>query len=99
MIVEAYFEIVEQGSPHRFVIKLIEPTKIHHARRIARGREKRRVHVMGTIVRQTAPYNPAWSYHLAPTSITFFDEAVEACDAAISCVEGHVAREVMPLAK
>lgn len=90
MLVEAYFEVVEHGSPDRFVIKLVEPAKIDHARRIACGRERRRVHVMGTIVRQKAPYNPAWSYHIAPETITFCDMAIEVCDAAIRYVEDHL---------
>lgn len=90
MLVEAYFEVVEQGSPDRFVIKLVEPAKIDFARRIASGREKRRVHVMGTVVPKKAPYNPLWSYHLEPATITFFDMAMEVCDAAIKYVEDHL---------
>jgi len=97
MRVEAYFEVVEQGSPDRFVIKLVEPDKIDLARRIASGREKRRVHVMGTIVRRKAPYNPAWNYHLEPETITFFDMAMEVCDAAIRYVDDHLEEVGGPL--
>lgn len=90
MPVEAYFEVIELGSPHRFVIKLVDREKIDLARRIACGRERRRVHLMGTIVRQKAPYNPAWSYHLEPASIAFLDKTAEVFQAAISDVEGHL---------
>ena len=45
---------------------------------------------MGRIVKRTAPYNPAWSYHLEPASITFFDFSIEVCDATIPYVEEHL---------
>lgn len=45
---------------------------------------------MGTIVARPAPYDPKWSHHLDPASITFFDFAIEVCDATIPYVAEHL---------
>ena len=74
----------------KFVIKLVDPGKIEHARRILRGEETHRVHVQGQIVKEPANYNPGWSFHLKPESIDFFEYAVEVCDATITYVEEHL---------
>ena len=37
-----------------------------------------------------APYNPRWSYHLDPASISFFQCAIEVCDASPQYVEEHL---------
>jgi hypothetical protein len=87
----AYFRFTDTDGQARFVIELIEPCKIEHARRILRGEEPSRVHVQGTIVKEPAAYNPGWSYHLAPQSIEFFEAAVEVCDASMRYVEEHLA--------
>ena len=86
----AYFRFTDTDGQARFVIQLVEPSKIEHARRILRGEETLRVHIQGTIVKKTAEYNPDWSYHLDPESIDFFELAIEVCDAAIQYVEEHL---------
>lgn len=45
---------------------------------------------MGIVVASKAPYNPAWSYHLRPDSISFFEMAIEVCDANMRYVEEHL---------
>ena len=74
-----------------FVFRLTDPKKIQEARDILAGKEKRKVHVSGTVVTKTAPYNRPWSYHLDPDSISFFENSVEVCDATIRYVEEHLA--------
>ncbi len=86
----AYFRFTGTDGKLLFVIKLVEPSKIEHARRILRGEETSRVHVQGTIVKKPAQYNPDWSYHLEPESIDFFEFAIEVCDSAIDYVEKHL---------
>ncbi len=86
----AYFRFTDIEEKPRFVIKLVEPEKIEHARRILRGEETSRIHVQGTVVKEPAGYNPGWSYHLAPESIDFFEMAVEVCDATIRFVEDNL---------
>lgn len=84
---EAYFEFTDSHED-LFVIRLTDPARIDEARDILDGGPHRGV--MGTIVKEPAPYNPAWSYHLEPDSITFFEFAVEVCDASIAYVEEHL---------
>lgn len=79
-----------QGDDGPFVIELVESEKIAHARSVLAGTEKTRVHVSGTIVKEIAAYNPGWSYHLEPTSIKFFQNAIEVCDANMNHVEQHL---------
>lgn len=74
-----------------FVFELNDPLKIDDARRILAGQEKIRVHVAGRVIPQSMPYNPEWSFHLDPASISFF--AVQehaALDANMYYVEDHL---------
>ncbi|MEU4832614.1 hypothetical protein [Streptosporangium sp. NPDC023615] len=84
------FQMETVGSSERFVIRLTDAKKIEHARRILSGKETAEVHVMGRIVKRTAPYNPAYGFHLDPNTIDFFQMAIEVCDATLSYVEDHL---------
>jgi uncharacterized protein (TIGR03437 family) len=86
---EAYFEV--NASSQRFVIRLTDPRLIQEARNIVHGRQNDRVSVTGWIVKAPAPYNPGWSFHVDPNSISFFSLATEVCDAAVPYVEEHLA--------
>jgi hypothetical protein len=86
---EAYFQFDYPPNPATFIFRLTDPDKIQEARDILSGQRPSR-HVMGTIVKVPVSYNPPWSYHLDPSSITFFDFAIEVCDAAIQQVELHL---------
>jgi hypothetical protein len=83
---EAYFQFDYPPNPETFVFKLTDPTKIDEARAILSGHKPNR-HVMGNIVKRPIDYNPPWSYHLDPASVTFFDFSIEVCDATIRAVE------------
>jgi hypothetical protein len=87
----AYFAF-EQESPKRelkrFVFKLTNPTKIDAARGILNAGRRRSVE--GVIVKERAPYNPEWSFHLDPASIGFFEVQIEVCDANVTYVEEHL---------
>jgi hypothetical protein len=78
-------------SGREFIIRLTSEERIAEARRILSGEEKEKVHVMGKIRKSPADYNPGWEFHLAPDSISFFEVAVEVCDATISYVGDHLA--------
>lgn len=86
----AYFEIEVPPFPERFVVKLTQPGKIAHARRILSGETTELTQVMGKVRRRSAPWNEPWSYILVPNSVDFFDFAVEVCDANIAYVEEHL---------
>ena len=73
-----------------FIFQLADEDKIAHARRIVSGEETDRVHVMGRIQKRPQPYNPDWDYHLDPNTITFFNMAIEVCDANMQYVEDHL---------
>lgn len=86
----AYFAVTDTDGTNRFIIKLTDSDQIEHARRILDGSEKERIHVQGTIVKDSASYNPGWSFHLDPDSIDFFAWAIEVCDASIQFVEDNL---------
>lgn len=87
----ARFAFTQPSSPGtEFIFEITDEAKIAHARRIISGEETNEVHVHGRIVKRTADYNPKWSYHLDPTTISFFAMAIEVCDAAMYYVEDHL---------
>lgn len=86
----AYFQMTDTDGDDEFVIKIIDPEKIEHARRILDGSEKSRVHVQGTVVKEPAVYNPTWNFHIAPETIDFFEYAIEVCDASIVFVHENL---------
>lgn len=85
---EAYFIFSSPPGPETFVIKLKDSQKIQQAREIlATGSRKI---VIGTIIKQPVYYNPLWSYHLDPKSISFAEFAVEVCDAHMRYLEENL---------
>jgi hypothetical protein len=86
----AYFKVGFPTDDVTFTIMLTDTEKIKEARDIASGVQTDTVSVIGTVVKTPAPYNPHWSYHLAPASIQFFDTAIEVCDAHPYYVEEHL---------
>ena len=86
-----YFAFVEPSSPGvEFIIQLTDQNQIDHALRIISGEETQRVHVHGRIIKRTQPYNPRFSFHLDPSTINFFEVAIEVCDANMLYVEDHL---------
>ncbi|MEY9895732.1 hypothetical protein ABIA31_009422 [Catenulispora sp. MAP5-51] len=85
----AYFEVTDI-TRETYIVKLVEPAEIEHARELVAGETTDRPHLIGRIVKRTAPYSPRWSYHLQPESVHFFDNAIEVCDATIPYVEEHL---------
>jgi hypothetical protein len=86
----AFFELDYPPRADTFVIKLTDPAKIEHARRILSGEETAAVHVMGKVRRRSARWNEPWSYILRPHTVEFFEVAIEVCDAGIAYVEEHL---------
>lgn len=85
----AYFLMgFDNGQEHTFALKLSDPARIAEARALIGDKTKL---VIGTIVKAPALYNPDWSYHLEPASITFGEAAIEVCDASPDYVEEHLA--------
>ncbi|WP_063749050.1 hemopexin repeat-containing protein [Streptomyces sp. NRRL B-24484] len=87
---EAYFAFTCQPASDEFVFRLTDDAKIEEARKILRGEQKDRIHVLGRLIKRPASYNPGWSYHLDPTTISFFEMAIEVCDAGPTYVEDHL---------
>ena len=85
----AYFKVGFPPDSDIFIIQLTDPLKIQQARDILQKGLDRGV--MGTVMKSPAQYNPSWQYHLEPDSITFFEMAIEVCDASPQYVEEHLA--------
>ncbi len=77
-------------SGKEFVIRLTNEARIDQARKILSGEETMSIHVMGRIRKQTVDYNPEWSFHYDPDTITFFTMAIEVCDSSIMYLEDHL---------
>lgn len=86
----AYFEFIVDPWPHTFVVKITDRATIAEARRILAGNNGVKTHVAGIVVKSPAPYNAPWSYHLDPSTIYFFERAVEVCDGYFAYVEEHL---------
>jgi hypothetical protein len=86
----AYFKVACPPTTDTFTIMLTDTTRMQEARDIVSGVQTRTTSVMGTIIKAPAPYNPPWSYHMDPASISFFESAIEVCDAAPQSVEQHL---------
>lgn len=89
----AWFQMKDDadGSMPAFVIELHDQATIEHARRIISGVETGVVHIMGTIIKSKATYNPDWSFHLDPPTISFWQMAIEVCDGSTQYVEDNLA--------
>lgn len=87
---EAYFVMEVPPRKDNFVVKLTDPAKIQKARDLVSGRDQSATQVTGIIVKQPACYNPPWSFHYDPESISFFDSAIEVCDASIAYTESFL---------
>ncbi|MFG2354945.1 calmodulin-binding protein [Streptomyces sp. NPDC048521] len=85
----AYFEFTDI-TRETAIVRLDDPAKIQHARALLSGATHERPHLVGRIVKRTAPYNPRWSYHYNPETVDFFDYAIEVCDATLPYVEDHL---------
>lgn len=83
----AYFLFDSPPSPATFVIKLQNPATIQMARA---NLQNPNFHLGGTLSLSPAWYNPAWSYHLIPESIYFFEAAIEVCDASMEYIEQNL---------
>lgn len=87
----AYFQVLDASeAKHPFIIKLEQMDLIDHARRILSGHEKAEIHIQGTIIKKTIPYNEHWAYHVDPASLSFFANAIEVCDATMAYVEENL---------
>lgn len=88
---EAYFRFFDYlNYKYTAVFKLTNPEKIKEARDILDGKEKGATHILGTIIKEPRDYNSPWSYHLDPSTIGFFENIEEVCDAGIKYVENHL---------
>ncbi|EGG18406.1 hypothetical protein DFA_03900 [Cavenderia fasciculata] len=83
---DAYFAFRTHRSTLDFVFKLTDVKKIEHARKLLSDNDLQEVHVMGRIRKTQKDYNPHYSYHLEPDTITFFSMAIE----VVSSVHGHL---------
>ncbi|MCL1475531.1 hypothetical protein [Argonema antarcticum] len=86
----ARFVFTDLAGGSEFVIELTDESKIQKARNILNGTEKEQTHVLGRIIKKSAPYNPGWSYQLEPATIDFFSFAIEVCDSSIMYLEDHL---------
>ncbi|WP_018547733.1 calmodulin-binding protein [Streptomyces sp. LaPpAH-108] len=85
----AYFEFTDAGR-QTAVVRIDNPAAIAHARQLLSGETTERPHLYGRIVKRPASYNPKWNFHYNPETVSFFDYAIEVCDATLPYVEDHL---------
>ncbi len=86
----AYFTVASNDGKATFVIRLTEPARIREARAIISGMQADRTHVEGRVIKEQADYNRPWGFHLAPESISFFQNNNEGCNAPVEEVEARL---------
>jgi hypothetical protein len=87
----AYFEVGDNSHRDVFVVAIDKPSDMQHARSILKGQGGNQTKVMGVVVKRKAAYNDRWPFHLDPKSVSFFEQAIEECDATIRYVSDHLA--------
>lgn len=85
----AYFEMTDV-TRSKFIVKLVNEREVKHARDLVSGATDDEPHVFGRIKKSSAPYNSRWSYHFDPETVSFFNHAIEVCDATIPYVEDYL---------
>jgi hypothetical protein len=73
-----------------FVFAIDDSKKADEARRIIADPKSTKRQVSGTIVPSQVWYNAEWSYHLDPSTVGFFELAMEVCDANVQWVEENL---------
>ena len=86
----AFAQTDPKGLEQIFIFELRDPARIAKARAIIANSSALKRHVQGTVISRPAPYNPGWSFHLAPESIVFFEIQIEVCDANVTYVQDHL---------
>jgi hypothetical protein len=82
-----YFRCYEPSSHRTFVVEIPSRQRIAEARAIIDGNEKKKIHVSGILVKTAVAYNKPWRWFIEPSSIEFFQNHTEVCDAALAMVE------------
>jgi len=86
----AFFQVRDASNDIRpFIIKMTGEN-VGHARRILSGGDTTAIRVQGKIVKGSVFYNSLWRFHLDPSTIEFFENAVEVCDATMTFVEQNL---------
>jgi hypothetical protein len=73
-----------------FVVEITKDEDIDHARLLLTGTISDRPHIMGRLRKQKQDYNKEYDFHLDPSTVAFFDMAIEVCDAAPQYVNDHL---------
>lgn len=87
---KAYFALLYGNQPGEFIIELTDDKKIKHARDLVSGETDDEPHILGRIRKSPKPYNIHFSFHLDPETITFFNQAIEVCDASFHYTEENL---------
>lgn len=85
----AWFTFTD-ASDELFVIRIVDPANVAHARALLAGTVTSDALIAGTVVTEPAAYNIGWSYHLDPGSISFFEFSIEVGDATMRYIEEHL---------
>ena len=72
-----------------FVMKVVDKEDLDHARSVVYGFGEVRTHVAGQVSLAPASWNPGWSFHVVPGTVSYWEQALEICDAAIAWVNVH----------
>ena len=94
---DRYFRMSDGNPKDDFIFLLNDPAKIKEAEAIIRCHKDKNCgnkpipHVNGIIVKAGAPYNPIWTFHYDPKTISFPELTTEVCDAETSYVQEHLA--------
>ncbi|HEY4291672.1 hypothetical protein [Luteibacter sp.] len=91
-----YFAFEASGAPtrqpHEFIVEIDDPVTAALAEDILLGHERSTTRIRGIVIKGRTDYNESWPFHLDPTSIRFFSNSTEVCDASSLYVEENLSR-------
>lgn len=76
----------ELPGGERYSVELATPDLVEHAEALLAGEDVAAI-PNGLVVREPAPYNEPWSWHIDPASLEFAFVTIEVCDGIPSDVE------------
>ena len=85
-----FLQIGPDKKERLFIFELTDPARLQEARQIIGDPSNHKRHVQGKVVQRQAAYNPSWSFHLDPATVTFFELQIEVCDANVTYVQDHL---------
>jgi hypothetical protein len=86
----SFRQLSPQKELKHFIFEVRGRARIEEMRAALANPSNPKRHVSGILDPSKAGYNPQWSFHLVPDTVSLFEMAIEVCDANVIYVEAHL---------